>query len=60
MKSLWYEVQSMKKDGHPDLGSGKAGSLHADFFRTEYSMNYLLHSSIKPQISLWGRLASSY
>lgn len=49
----------MKKDGNPDLGSGKPGSLHADFFRTEYTMNYLLHSSNKPQISLWGRLATS-
>ena len=58
MKSLWQEVQSMQKAGVQELGSGKPGSQHADFFRTEYTMNYLLHSSVKPQISFWGSNSS--
>lgn len=52
VKAIWEELDEGKipKD---DLGTGKPGYLHTDFFRTEYHMNYLLGTSSIPQISFW-------
>lgn len=50
VKSVWNDVKSLPAKA---VGSGCPGTLHADFFRREYIMNYLLQSSLRPQISLW-------
>lgn len=54
VKSIWQELTNMiainKMD---DLGTGKQGFLHTDFFREEYKMNHLLGNSLVPQISIW-------
>jgi len=34
-------------------GSGKQGTVDADFFRSEYEMNYLIGTSPIPQVSIW-------
>lgn len=52
VKSIWQELASLESENAP-LGSGKPGYLHTDFFRQEYIMNYLLGTSLKPQVSLW-------
>lgn len=37
-------------------GTGHAGLASAEFFRHEYTVNYLLATSPKPQVSLWNGL----
>jgi enoyl-CoA hydratase/carnithine racemase len=44
VKSIWQSLYTQE---------GTKTSTDRDFFRTEYKMNYLLHKSLKPQISLW-------
>jgi enoyl-CoA hydratase/carnithine racemase len=41
------------KDASSSIGSGKPGTIEADFFRSEYEMNYLIGTSPIPQISIW-------
>lgn len=53
VKSLWIELQSLDRANNKELGHGKPGFLHTDFFRVEYTMNYLLGTSNAPQISVW-------
>jgi len=50
VKSVYTELLSLPPEA---IGTGAKGTLHADFFRTEYEMNYLLATSPVPQISLW-------
>lgn len=52
VKSIWDEIAN---GGLPknDIGVGKRGYRHSDFFRTEYQMNYALGTSSVPQVSLW-------
>jgi enoyl-CoA hydratase/carnithine racemase len=52
VKAVWQELQEMRTRSQ-SVGTGARGSLHVDFFRTEYEMNYLLATSLVPQISLW-------
>jgi enoyl-CoA hydratase/carnithine racemase len=52
VKSIWQELINMKNN-QSTIGNGKPGFLHTDFFRQEYIMNYLLGTSLKPQISIW-------
>ena len=49
MKSI-YEAVKVKT---PTTGTGKVGDLSADFFREEYEMNFMLGTSVIPQISFW-------
>lgn len=51
VKSIWQEL--MDKGAPSDNVLGSVGALHADFFRTEYIMNYLLGTSARPQVSIW-------
>lgn len=61
VKAVWQELQGMKKEEGEKrekgvasvVGTGRRGSLHADFFRKEYEMNYLLGTSKVVQVSLW-------
>jgi len=50
--SIWKDISdgSLAKE---DIGVGKKGTVHSDFFRTEYHMNYALGKCSIPQISLW-------
>ncbi len=52
VKSLWDEIAN---GGLPknEIGIGKRGHRHSDFFRTEYQMNYALGVSSVPQVSIW-------
>jgi len=52
VKSIWDEIAN---GGLPknEIGVGKRGHRHSDFFRTEYHMNYALGVSSVPQVSLW-------
>ena len=52
VKAIWEELDEGKIPKE-DLGTGKPGYLHTDFFRTEYHMNYLLGTSSIPQVSFW-------
>lgn len=49
MKSIWGDLVAANED----RGTGKPGYLHTDFFRNEYTMNYMLGTSRVPQVSLW-------
>lgn len=57
VKAMWQELVNAGKENSPlpltTIGTGKPGSIHADFFRQEYLMNYLVGTSVKPQISFW-------
>jgi enoyl-CoA hydratase/carnithine racemase len=48
VKAIWQELQTANP-----IGTGKPGLLHNDFFRQEYIMNYLLGTSLAPQVSFW-------
>jgi enoyl-CoA hydratase/carnithine racemase len=50
VKAIYQEI--VEYEGN-DLGSGRPGHLHSDFFRKEYEMNYKLATSKIPQLSLW-------
>jgi enoyl-CoA hydratase/carnithine racemase len=51
VKSIWQELID---NGPPsDEIIGGKGLLHSDFFRDEYIMDYMLGTSLRPQISLW-------
>lgn len=51
VKSIWQELMD---NGPPsDETIGRRGLLHSDFFRDEYTMDFLLGTSLRPQISLW-------
>lgn len=50
---LFIVFQFAGKLPEGDVGSGKPGLVHSDFFRAEYTMNYLLGVSLVPQISVW-------
>ncbi len=52
VKSVWKDVVELDSQNMP-IGTGQLGQLHTDFFREEYTMNYLLGTSLKPQVSLW-------
>lgn len=52
VKAVWQELQEMRTRSQ-SVGTGARGSLHVDFFRTEYEMNYLLGTTTIPQVSLW-------
>jgi enoyl-CoA hydratase/carnithine racemase len=51
VKAIWTAAEARR--GSADLGTGNPGSLETDFFREEYTMNYLLGTSPIPQVSLW-------
>lgn len=54
VKSIWQELTNLVAiDKLRDLGTGKPGRLHTDFFREEYKMNHLLGNSLIPQVSIW-------
>jgi enoyl-CoA hydratase/carnithine racemase len=54
VKAIWQELQGADKELPLNVvGSGKPGYLHSDFFRQEYIMNYLLGTSLVPQVSFW-------
>lgn len=53
VKAMWSEIQSLRQSNSKELGIAKPGFLHTDFFREEYTMNYLLGTSSVPEISLW-------
>lgn len=56
VKSVWQELHDANKPGGigtGQIGSGARGSVHSDFFRIEYEMNYLIGTSKIPQVSLW-------
>lgn len=57
VKSIWQEIVALHPQSVPAddlyIGSGRPGKLASDFFRLEYQMNYLLGTSLIPQISLW-------
>ena len=55
VKTVWQELQDLRSTASPStaIGSGTRGSVHSDFFRVEYEMNYLLGTSEVPQVSLW-------
>lgn len=46
MKSMFHAL----KEKGPTIGTGYPGEPSADFFRTEYEMNYQLHCSAVPQV----------
>ena len=50
VKTVCDELKSLPSNV---VGTGHRGHVHADFFRTEYEMNYLLGTSKIPQISFW-------
>lgn len=52
VKSIWDEIANEGLD-KSEIGIGKSGYKHSDFFRTEYEMNYALGISDVPQISFW-------
>ncbi len=52
VRAIYTELGECSKNGIR-IGTGQPGFLHTDFFRHEYIMNYLLGTSIVPQISLW-------
>ena len=41
------------KENASAAGSGRQGTVDADFFRSEYEMNYLIGTSPIPQVSIW-------
>jgi len=51
VKSLWMELTKSEKQD--EIGIGKPGQLHTDFFRVEYMMNHMLAESEVPQVSFW-------
>lgn len=55
VKSIWQELAKLRADPvkSGDIGTGKPGYLHTDFFRDEYIMNYMLGESLVPQVSIW-------
>lgn len=58
VKAIWQELQTAGTESPKPLplavvGSGKPGYAHTDFFRQEYIMNYLLGTSLAPQVSFW-------
>lgn len=60
VKAIWQELQNAHTTpASPpsltvgEIGIGKPGFLHTDFFRQEYIMNYLIGTSLKPQVSFW-------
>lgn len=61
VKAIWQELQNAGKETPESgnslplavVGSGKPGFAHTDFFRQEYIMNYLLGTSLAPQVSFW-------
>ena len=52
VKAIWEELNEGKIPKE-DIGTGKPGYLHTDFFRTEYHMNYLAGASGVPQVGFW-------
>ena len=52
VKSIWDEIANGGLD-KSEIGIGKSGYKHSDFFRTEYEMNYALGTTNVPQISFW-------
>ena len=46
MKSMYHAI----KEKGPHIGIGHPGESSADFFRLEYEMNHLLHTSALPQV----------
>ncbi len=52
VRAIYTELGECSKNGIR-IGTGQPGFLHTDFFRHEYIMNYMLGTSIVPQISLW-------
>ena len=54
VKTIWQELTNLAAiNKHGDIGTGKKGHMHTDFFREEYKMNHLLGNSTVPQISFW-------
>lgn len=54
VKSIWQELTELSKATEKvEIGTGKPGHLHTDFFRDEYIMNYMLAESLVPQVSIW-------
>lgn len=53
VKSIWENIENLKKNPEAAIGTGKPGDIHADFFRQEYIMINLLATSNAPQVSLW-------
>jgi hypothetical protein len=46
VKSMYHAI----KEKGPHIGIGHPGESSADFFRLEYEMNHLLHTSALPQV----------
>jgi enoyl-CoA hydratase/carnithine racemase len=54
VKSIYTELEHMVAVGkQEDIGTGKKGHYHTDFFREEYILNHRMANSIVPQISIW-------
>lgn len=54
VKSIWQDLTDLSKATEKvEIGTGKPGVLHTDFFRDEYIMNYMLAESLVPQVSIW-------
>lgn len=54
VKSIYMDLLNCENNNMKDsIGTGKFGLLHNDFFRIEYTMNYMLGTTDVPQISLW-------
>ena len=55
VKSIWQELITLRSNTNTpvEIGTGKPGHLHTDFFRDEYIMNYMLAESLVPQVSIW-------
>ena len=55
VKTIWQELATLKGDASKstEIGLGKPGYMHTDFFREEYIMNYMLAESLVPQVSIW-------
>lgn len=51
VKTIWQELVNLPPGS--DIGTGKPGMMHTDFFREEYIMNYRLAESLTPQVSIW-------
>jgi 3-hydroxyisobutyryl-CoA hydrolase len=51
VKTIWQELASLPPG--TEIGTGKPGKMHTDFFREEYIMNYRLAESLTPQVSIW-------
>jgi enoyl-CoA hydratase/carnithine racemase len=51
VKTIWQELVGLPAG--TEVGTGKPGYMHTDFFRDEYIMNYMLAESLAPQVSVW-------